>query len=69
MHLNKYFSLPQSIRSIYTGREELLKKLKNSLDSLVLEDKKAQKRFVVYGQGGAGKTQFCCKFAQDYREK
>ncbi|KAI9866891.1 MAG: hypothetical protein M1813_000833 [Trichoglossum hirsutum] len=28
-----------------------------------------QKRFVLYGLGGSGKTQVCLKFAQDYREK
>jgi GTPase SAR1 family protein len=30
--------------------------------------KAEQKRFVVYGLGGAGKTQFCSKFAQDNRQ-
>ncbi len=28
-----------------------------------------QKRFVVYGTGGSGKTQFCCKFAQDNQDR
>ncbi|MCJ1244074.1 hypothetical protein MMC30_001271 [Trapelia coarctata] len=28
-----------------------------------------QRRFIIYGIGGSGKTQFCCKFAQDHRER
>lgn len=28
-----------------------------------------QKRYVIYGLGGSGKTEFCCKFAQDNREQ
>lgn len=28
-----------------------------------------QKRFVIYGLGGSGKTQFACKFAQDTRQE
>lgn len=32
-------------------------------------DELRQKRYVVYGVGGSGKTQFCCKYAQDHRER
>ena len=28
-----------------------------------------QKRFVVFGLGGSGKTQFCCKFASDNKQR
>ncbi|KAL5335183.1 hypothetical protein BJX70DRAFT_410666 [Aspergillus crustosus] len=28
-----------------------------------------QKRFVIFGLGGSGKTQFCCKFAEDNRDQ
>lgn len=29
----------------------------------------SQKRFIIFGLGGSGKTQFCCKFAQDNRQR
>jgi nucleoside-triphosphatase THEP1 len=28
-----------------------------------------QKRFVICGIAGSGKTQFCCKFAEDNRDQ
>lgn len=64
--LNKHFHVPRAISSIYTGREPLLNQLKALLG---LADSNIQKRFVVYGMGGSGKTEFCCKFAQDNRNR
>ncbi|KAI9811231.1 MAG: hypothetical protein M1827_005563 [Pycnora praestabilis] len=62
--LNKHFHVPRAVSSIYTGREPLLDQLKSALSQA---DLSIQKRFVVYGMGGSGKTEFCLKFAQDYR--
>lgn len=28
-----------------------------------------QKRYVVYGVGGSGKTQFCCKYAENFQQR
>ncbi|KAL8716875.1 MAG: hypothetical protein Q9225_005835 [Loekoesia sp. 1 TL-2023] len=55
---------------MFTGRVDLLEDLKNCLfeASTPIEKKHTQKRFVVYGLGGSGKTEFCCKFAQDNRQ-
>ncbi|KAJ5752058.1 Tetratricopeptide-like helical [Penicillium odoratum] len=66
---NKHFYIPHSVSSYYTGRQKQLEELKATLN--VLESRKRQdhqKRFVIYGLGGSGKTEFCCKFAQDNRE-
>ncbi|KAI9148372.1 Kinesin light chain 1 [Paramyrothecium foliicola] len=66
---NHYFDIPQSVRSIYTGREALLEELRQLfVPSQGTTRQQSQKRFVIYGLGGSGKTQFCCKFAEDYRE-
>ena len=72
----KYFDIPQSVSSIFTGQEELLDQLASLMFSptpvtldLKHEPGRAQKRFVIYGLGGSGKTQFCCKFAQDNRQR
>ena len=41
--------------------------------SLLAEDDddmtRQQRRFIIYGIGGSGKTQFYCKFAQDHGER
>jgi len=70
---NKHFDTPKPVDPFYTGREAKAEMLK---EWLLPESGKApgklqseQKRFVIYGVGGAGKTQFCCKFAEDNRER
>ncbi|KAL9614861.1 MAG: hypothetical protein Q9167_000694 [Letrouitia subvulpina] len=68
--LNKHFYIPRAVSSMFTGRLSLLEDLRNCLfdASTVTEKQHAQKRFVIYGLAGSGKTEFCCKFAQDNRQ-
>lgn len=67
---NKHFDIPQTVSSIFTDREAQLKELGTTLfaPSSAIQSQN-QKRFVIYGVAGSGKTQFCCKFAQDYRKQ
>lgn len=67
--LNKHFSLPQAVKSYFTGRVALLEELRATLDDSSPGGYKPQKRFVVQGLGGSGKTQFCCKFAELNRQR
>lgn len=71
---NEHFDIPKPVDPFYTGREDYAKRLRSwMLPSLSRKQrgtstvKAEQKRFVVYGLGGAGKTQFCSKFAEDNR--
>lgn len=67
---NKFFFIPQVVSSIFTGREDVAGIVANSL--LTAGESTAfrqQRRFVIHGIGGSGKTQFCSKFAQDHRER
>ncbi|KAK2748973.1 hypothetical protein FQN57_007256 [Myotisia sp. PD_48] len=69
IRFNKYFHMPQNVSSYYTGRHKQLQELASILN--ITESRQPQthqKRFVISGLGGSGKTQFCCKFAQDNRE-
>ncbi|KAI0532281.1 tetratricopeptide repeat domain-containing protein [Xylaria digitata] len=67
---NKYFKTPQAVSSIFTGRESLLRELRHCfIQPLGPLNSHSQRRFVVHGLGGSGKTQFCCKFAEDNRER
>lgn len=61
---NKHFYLPMPVAVNFQGREELLKELKREV---VKPTGNVQKRFVIFGFPGSGKTQFCCKLAQDLR--
>ncbi|KAI1176241.1 tetratricopeptide repeat domain-containing protein [Nemania sp. FL0916] len=68
--INKYFKTPQSVSSIFTGREALLQQLR---DCFIQQPgplhSQYQRRFVIHGLGGSGKTQFCCKFAEENRHR
>lgn len=67
---NRYFQLPQAVSSIFTGREKVSSSLTKAFwGSENATVTKQQRRFVIYGIGGSGKTQFCSKFAQDHRER
>lgn len=67
---NKHFDIPQPVSSIFTGREDALKDLQQHFfASPTSPGLDRQRRFVVYGIGGSGKTQFCSKFAEDNRER
>jgi hypothetical protein len=69
MSSNKHFDIPQPVSSIYTGRETHLEALKKFfIIPTGLSVRTRQTRFVVHGIGGSGKTQFCCKFAEENRE-
>ncbi|KAI8625466.1 tetratricopeptide repeat domain-containing protein [Xylariaceae sp. FL1651] len=68
--INEYFYTPQSVSSIFTGREMLLQRLRDNFiqPSGPLRNQ-SQRRFVIHGLAGSGKTQFCCKFAEDNRDR
>lgn len=70
---NKHFYIPQSVSSLFTGRESELRELRESFlpkrGSPMRDNSQGQRRFVVFGLGGSGKTQFCSKFAQDNQDR
>ncbi|KAK4208315.1 hypothetical protein QBC37DRAFT_79701 [Rhypophila decipiens] len=70
---NQHFHTPQSVSSLFTGREAELRELGNYFlpkrDHSTRETGQGQRRFVVYGLGGSGKTQFCSKFAYDNQDR
>lgn len=66
---NKHFHIPQAVSSIFTGREDISREVEAALFTQDPEVARQQKRFIIYGIGGSGKTQFTCKFAQDFRER
>ncbi|KAJ5997596.1 hypothetical protein N7522_009256 [Penicillium canescens] len=66
---NEFFDIPQPVRSFYTGRARYMETLQNILVASTVEEQDSrQHRFVIYGMGGSGKTQFCCKFAEQNRD-
>lgn len=63
---NHHFNVPQSVSSIFTGRDILLQDLRWIFSPRQgIGRELFQRRFIIHGPGGSGKMQFCCKFAQD----
>lgn len=67
---NRHFDVPQSVSSIFTGREDQLDELVRIFipERRIVRDQ-FQRRFIIHGLGGSGKTQFCCKFAEVNRDR
>jgi hypothetical protein len=70
---NQYFYPPRATTNDFIGREELLGSLAAAFFSPTGPDSSLscskRRSFVVHGMGGAGKTEFCSKFAQDNKER
>ena len=67
--INKHFETPQTVSSIYVGRCEQLEQLKSMFFGPLRNGQPTgQKRFVICGIGGSGKTRFSSKYAQDTRQ-
>lgn len=60
-----YFEIPTAVSPIFTGRQALLDELRDVFIAPNFRRQDKQRRFVIQGLGGSGKTQFASKFAQD----
>ncbi|KAN0070689.1 hypothetical protein V8E54_011558 [Elaphomyces granulatus] len=66
---NKHYSVPHNSTGIFTGRDDVLQKIHDCcLPSRNENTLTTQKRFILYGLGGSGKTQICTRFAEVHRE-
>ncbi|KJX99942.1 hypothetical protein TI39_contig346g00004 [Zymoseptoria brevis] len=65
---NEHFDTPQAVSSIFTGFVTQLESLHRSLFEEP-QSTTSQKRFVIHGPPGSGKTEFCCKFASENKHR
>ena len=59
--------VPRSASRLYTGREELGKRLAQAFSFDTSSNPKQQRTFVIIGRGGTGKSELCLKFAEVHR--
>lgn len=66
---NKHFEVPHLLSPVFTGQDEICRSLDSSLALSPPSRESMQRRFVLYGLGGSGKTQICVRYAQVHREQ
>ena len=66
---NEHFMVSRRVNTVFSGREKELKGLQRSLSPSHTTDPQAaeSKVYVIYGLGGAGKSEVALKFAHDNR--
>lgn len=65
---NQHYLVPHVLSPAYTGQGQVSKALEASLLSND-DPHPVQRRFVLFGLGGSGKTQICINYAQSHRGK
>jgi len=61
--------VPRPINDLFTGRTELLLRMQEALHINHASPADKQKRFVITGLGGQGKSEICLKVASLMREE
>ncbi|KAK3297984.1 uncharacterized protein B0H64DRAFT_431799 [Chaetomium fimeti] len=63
-----HFHIPEETSPTFVGREDLLKRIRFAFfPGNGPTTTPSRKSFVIFGMGGSGKTELCCKFATDNR--
>ncbi|KAI1807579.1 TPR-like protein [Daldinia bambusicola] len=63
---NMHWIVPRSASRIFTGRRDTIQKIRSAV---TMSGSDAQKRFVLTGIGGMGKSEVCLRAAQELREE
>ena len=61
--------VPRIVNTLFTGRTELLDRIRESFRGGHTSYSETQKRFVITGLGGQGKSEICLKAASSMREE
>jgi phage/plasmid-associated DNA primase len=61
--------VPRPINNLFTGRSELLLRIQKAIRYDQASSLDKQKRFVIIGMGGQGKSEICLKVASQMREE
>ena len=64
-----HWMVSHAVNDLFTGRAELLHRIQDALHSDRTSCAERQKRFVITGLGGQGKSEVCLKVASLMREE
>ncbi|KAM0130833.1 hypothetical protein ACHAO1_007614 [Botrytis cinerea] len=66
---NVHWMVPRTINPLFTGRNELLHRIQEAIHYDSTSDLNKQKRFVITGLGGQGKSELCLQIANQMRKE
>ncbi|KAH7313072.1 hypothetical protein BKA65DRAFT_151792 [Rhexocercosporidium sp. MPI-PUGE-AT-0058] len=69
IHGNVHWMIPRAINSLFTGRSDLLSRIQKALEIEPISLPQRQKRFVITGLGGQGKSEICLQVASLMKQK
>ena len=69
MRGNTHWMVPRAVNSLFTGRAELLARIQQALHVEITYKSAKQRRFVITGLGGQGKSEVCLQVASYMQEK
>ncbi|KAH8674828.1 hypothetical protein BGZ60DRAFT_279597 [Tricladium varicosporioides] len=67
--LNIHWVVPRPVNDLFTGRSELLLRIEKAIYCDPTSSPDKQKRFVITGMGGQGKSEICLKVASQMRKQ
>jgi hypothetical protein len=67
-HRNTYWIVPRAVNDLFTERAKLLCEIQDALHIGYTSTPDKQKRFVITGLGGQGKSEICLKAASQMRK-
>lgn len=66
---NVHWMVPHTINSLFTGRSDLLLRIQKAIHCDKTSSPGKQKRFVITGLGGQGKSEICLQAASQMQEE
>ncbi|KAH7354935.1 hypothetical protein BKA65DRAFT_549010 [Rhexocercosporidium sp. MPI-PUGE-AT-0058] len=69
IHGNVHWMIPRALNSLFTGRSDLLDRIQSALQSESISIAQTQRRFVIIGLGGQGKSEICLQIASLLKHK
>jgi hypothetical protein len=65
---NVHWMVPQPVNSLFTGRSELIARIRSTIRTDDPEITK-QRQLVITGMGGMGKSEVCLRIANELRQE
>lgn len=66
---NKHWLVPRGVNRLFTGRSEIIDRIREALQDDDAQHSEKLKVFVITGLGGMGKTEICLQVANMLREE